>query len=185
MKITKVEVFLTGANWRNFVFVKLTTDEGLIGWGDGTLEWKEAPVRELILDFGERYLMGRDPFDIEDIWFKLYQIEHNTGPIMYAAMAGIETALWDIVGKSTGEPVYKLVGGKVRNKVKVYANGWYGNAEDAESIASRAQEVVARGYQAMKLDPFGPGGRELTHRDLKQACLTSPWRKLWLPRLYA
>jgi galactonate dehydratase len=150
--------------------VKLTTDEGLVGWGDGTLEWKEAAVRELILDFGKRYLIGHDPFDIEDVWFKLYQIEHNTGPIMYAAMAGIETAMWDIVGKATNQPVYKLVGGRVRDKIKVYANGWYSAGKDLSGLAGQAQEVVARGYSAMKFDPFGPGGRELTHGELKQAC---------------
>ena len=99
MKVVKIEVFLTAAVWRNFLFVKLTTDEGIVGWGDGTLEWKESTVRDLILDLGRRYVIGHNPFDIESIWFQLYQVEHNTGPIMYAAMAGIETALWDIVGK--------------------------------------------------------------------------------------
>ena len=117
MKITKVEVFLTGTTWRNFLFVKLTTDEGLVGWGDGTLEWKESAVRDLILDFGRRYVIGMSPFNIEDLWFKLYQIEHNTGPIMFAAMAGIETAMWDLVGKALGQPVYNLVGGAVRKRV--------------------------------------------------------------------
>jgi galactonate dehydratase len=170
MKITDVEVLMTGARWRNFSFVKLTTDEGIVGWGDATLEWKESPVRDLVLDYGRRYLVGQDPFDIEDIWFKLYQIEHNTGPIMYAAMAGIETAMWDIVGKATGQPVYNLIGGKVRKKVKVYANGWYPDSDDLSVWVSRALEVVGRGYQAMKFDPFGPGGRELSNQELKRAC---------------
>jgi len=65
------------------------------------------------------------PVDIEDLWFKLYQIEHNCGPVMYAAMAGLETAMWDVVGKACGQSVYSLVGGKVRDRVRVYANGWY------------------------------------------------------------
>jgi galactonate dehydratase len=125
MKITNIEVFLTCADWRNFLFVKLTTDSGLIGWGDGTLEWKESTVRDLILDLGRRYVIGHNPFDIESLWFQIYQVEHNTGPIMYAAMAGIETAMWDLVGKALGQPVYNLVGGKVRSKIKAYANGWY------------------------------------------------------------
>ena len=169
MKITKVEVFLTGTTWRNFLFVKLTTDEGLIGWGDGTLEWKESAVRDLILDFGRRYVIGMSPFNIEDLWFKLYQIEHNTGPIMYAAMAGIETAMWDLVGKALGQPVYNLVGGAVRKKVQVYANGWYAFQGDLAKIADRAQEVVGRGYKAMKFDPFGPGGRELSSEELRMS----------------
>ena len=170
MKITNVEVFLTGTAWRNFLFVKLTTDEGLVGWGDGTLEWKEAAVRELILDFGRRHVIGMSPFNIEDLWFKLYQVEHNTGPIMFAAMAGIETAMWDLVGKALGQPVYNLVGGAIRKRVEVYANGWYAFQGDLSMLADRAQEVVGRGYKTMKFDPFGPGGRELTHEQLKQAC---------------
>src|SRR5437773_7121068 len=169
MKITQVEVFMTGASWRNFLFVKIQTDSGLVGWGDGTLGWKESAVRELILDFGKRYVVGQNPFDIEDLWFKLYQVEHNTGPVMFAAMAGIETALWDIVGKCCGQPVYNLVGGKIRQKVQVYANGWYHRRDDLAELADRAREVVARGYRALKFDPFGPGGREISRDDLRAA----------------
>ena len=102
MKVTKVDCFLIGAGWRNFTFVKLQTDSGLIGWGEATLGWKETAVRELVLDFARRYVVGRNPFDIEELWFRLYQVEHNTGPVMFSAMAGIETALWDIVGKACG-----------------------------------------------------------------------------------
>ena len=170
MKVERIEVLLTAAVWRNFLFVKLTTDEGLVGWGDGTLEWKESTVRDLILDLGRRYVIGRNPFDIESLWFQLYQVEHNTGPIMYAAMAGIETALWDIVGKATHQPVYNLVGGKVRSKLKVYANGWYAYDGDFGKLADRAQQAVSKSYRALKFDPFGPGGRELSRGDLKDAC---------------
>lgn len=169
MKIEKLEVFLVGAQWRNFTMVKLTTDDGVVGWGEGTLGWKEFSVRELILDYGRRYVIGHNPFDIEDLWFKLYQIEHNTGPVMYAAMAAIETAMWDVVGKASGQPVYNLVGGKVRPRVKVYANGWYHHGGDLKELADRAAAVVARGYQALKFDPFGPGGRELPRAQLREA----------------
>lgn len=170
MKIARVEVFLTGAAWRNFVLIKLTTDSGLTGWGEGTLGWKERAVRELILDFGRRYVVGHNPFDIEDLWFKLYQIEHNLGPVMLAAMAGIETALWDIAGKACNQPVYNLVGGKVRNKIKAYANGWYSYGGDLGKLADQARGVAAKGYQALKFDPFGPGGREISRKDLREAC---------------
>lgn len=170
MKVTDVKVFLVGATWRNFVLVRIATDSGLIGWGEGSLGWKETAVRELILDFSRRYVIGQNPFDIEAIWFKLYQVEHNTGPVMFAAMAGIETALWDIVGKACGQPVYNLVGGKVRNKVKAYANGWYSSGAELDELSERARNVVGRGYQAMKFDPFGPGGREITPAELRQAC---------------
>jgi hypothetical protein len=89
--VPKVEVFLVGAAWRNFTMVKIETDSGIVGWGEGTLGWKETAVRELIEDFARRYLIGQNPADIESFWFKLYQIEHNTGPVMYSAMAGFET----------------------------------------------------------------------------------------------
>src|SRR5580704_5208291 len=172
MKVKSVDVIMTAAAWRNFLFVKIETDSGLVGWGEGTLGWKETAVRELVLDFGRRYVVGQDPFDIEDLWFKLYQIEHNTGPVMYSAMAGIEMALWDIAGKACGQPVYNLVGGKVRNKVKAYANGWYKSTKDLQELADKAKEVKARGYKALKFDPFGPGGREISRADLHRACLT-------------
>src|SRR5580704_13547257 len=172
MKITKVDVVLIAAAWRNFTFVKIETDSGLVGWGEGTLGWKETAVRELVLDFGRRYVVGQSPFDIEDLWFKLYQIEHNTGPVMYSAMAGIEMAMWDIVGKACGQPVYNLVGGKVRSRVKAYANGWYTQTKDLKLLADKASAVVGRGYKALKFDPFGPGGREISHSDLRDACRT-------------
>src|SRR5690242_3192045 len=171
MKITNVEVLLTGTEWRNFLFVKLSTDDGLVGWGDGTLGWKESAVRELILDFGRRYVVGLSPFAIEDLWFRLYQVEHNAGPVMYAAMSGLETAMWDLVGKITGQPVYNLVGGKVRDSLRAYANGWYAaDADDLGELRARGEAVAARGYTALKYDPFGPGGRELRATGLRQAC---------------
>jgi galactonate dehydratase len=88
---------------------------------------------------------------------------------MFAAMAGLETAMWDLVGKAVGQPVYNLVGGAVRNRLQVYANGWYAFGGDLGRLAAQAQSVVARGYRAMKFDPFGPGGRELTRDQLRQA----------------
>lgn len=172
MKVKKLDVYLMGAAWRNYTFVRIETDSGIVGWGEATLGWKETSVREMILDYARRYVIGQDPFDIESLWFKLYQIEHNTGPVMYSAMAGIEMALWDIAGKACGQPVYNLVGGKVRNKVKAYANGWYSNLKDLTELSEKAKGVKARGYKALKFDPFGPGGREISRADLRQACFT-------------
>jgi galactonate dehydratase len=172
MKVASVDVYLIGAAWRNYVFVKIQTDTGLAGWGEATLGWKETAVRELIRDYARRYVVGLNPFDIESLWFKLYQIEHNTGPVMYSAMAGIEMALWDIAGKACGQPVYNLVGGKVRNKVKVYANGWYTSIKDLGELSEKARRVKERGYKALKFDPFGPGGREISRSELHRACET-------------
>jgi len=103
-------------------------------------------------------VIGQNPFDIEDLWFKLYQFEHNAGPVMYAAIAGIETALWDIVGKAGGQPVYNLAAGNVRSKVKAYTKGRYRHSGDIQEPADHARQVVARDYQTLEFEPFGCGG---------------------------
>jgi galactonate dehydratase len=168
-RVERVETFVVDGAWRNFLIVKVTTNDGIVGWGDGTLGWKEFAVESLVHEFADRHLVGRDPFRIEDLWFRLYQVEHNTGPVMFAAMAGLETALWDIVGKVTGQPVVNLVGGMLRDKVRVYANGWYADMHDHAKLADRVRNVVAMGYTAMKFDPFGAGGREMGRADLRKA----------------
>jgi galactonate dehydratase len=169
-KVERVETFVVDGAWRNFLIVKVTTDDGVVGWGDGTLGWKEFAVQSLVGEFADRYLIGRDPFRIEDLWFRLYQVEHNTGPVMYAAMAGLETALWDVVGKVCGQPVVNLVGGPLRDRVKAYANGWYAGVHDHGRLREQAQQAVGHGYRALKLDPFGAGGRELERPALREAC---------------
>ena len=168
--VERVETFVVEAAWRNFLIVKVTTNDGIVGWGDGTLGWKEFAVESLVKEFAERYLIGKDPFRIEDLWFRLYQIEHNTGPVMYAAMAGLETALWDIVGKVCNQPVVNLVGGILRDRVRVYANGWYANVQDLPRLRESVRKVLAMGYTALKFDPFGAGGREMSRGDLRAAC---------------
>jgi galactonate dehydratase len=168
-KVERVDTLIVDGGWRNFLIVKITTDDGVVGWGDGTLGWKEFAVEALISEFAERYVIGMDAFRIEELWFKLYQIEHNNGPVMYAAMAGLETALWDVVGKLCQQPVVNLAGGPLREKVKAYANGWYSSIEDAGQLRAQAEGVVSRGYRALKLDPFGSGGREIDTVTLRRA----------------
>lgn len=164
-----VETFVVNGAWRNFLIVKVTTNDGIIGWGDGTLGWKEFAVESLVHEFADRHLVGRDPLRIEDLWFRLYQVEHNTGPVMFAAMAGLETALWDIAGKIAGQPVVNLVGGMIRDKIRVYANGWYKDMHDFPKLRERVKHVVGMGYTAMKFDPFGAGGREMSRSELRAA----------------
>jgi galactonate dehydratase len=167
--VEAVETLVVDGAWRNFLIVKITTNDGVVGWGDGTLGWKEFAVESLVHEFADRHLVGRDPFRIEDLWFRLYQVEHNTGPVMFAAMAGLETALWDIVGKISGQPVVNLVGGRLRDRIRVYANGWYADMHDHPRLRERVQKVVGMGYTAMKFDPFGAGGREMSRTDLRAA----------------
>jgi galactonate dehydratase len=169
-RVERLETYVVDGGWRNFLIVKVTTDTGITGWGDGTLGWKEFAVEQLVKEFGERYVTGSDPFRISDLWFRLYQVEHGNGPAMYAAMAGIETALWDVVGKACGRPVVDLAGGRVRDTIRAYANGWYSAGNDIAKLLDQAQEVLSLGYTAMKIDPFGVGGREISKKDLRSAC---------------
>ena len=172
-KVEQVETFVVDGGWRNYLIVKITTADGVVGWGDATLGWKEFAVQSLVDEFAERYVIGTDPFAIEALWFKLYQVEHNTGPVMFSAMAGLETALWDVVGKICGQPVVNLVGGMIRNRVKAYANGWYSSVADEGKLREQAAHALSLGYRALKLDPFGAGGREISREQLRKAVKTT------------
>ncbi|MDR2862829.1 MAG: bifunctional D-altronate/D-mannonate dehydratase, partial [Puniceicoccales bacterium] len=121
MKITKLELFKIPPRW---LFLKVSTDEGVTGWGEPVVEGRadtvEAAVKEL-----SPYVIGRDPTEIEDIWQVLYRAGfYRGGPILNSAISGIDEALWDIFGKITNLPVYKLLGGAVRKKIPVYQ--WIG-----------------------------------------------------------
>jgi galactonate dehydratase len=137
--------------------------------GDGTLGWKEFAVESLVQEFADRHLVATIRSVSRICGSACCQVEHNTGPVMFAAMVGLETTLWDIAGKVTGQPVVNLVGGVLRDKVRVYANGWYNDMRDHPKLRERVQTVVGMGYTAMKFDPFGPGGREINRSELKAA----------------
>lgn len=168
-RIAALETFMVDGGWRTYVVVKVITADGVVGWGDATLGWKEASVVALIDDFAERYVVGMDPFAINELAFRLYQVEHNTGPVLWSVLAGIETALLDIVGKRLGQPVANLVGGRVRDRIKAYANGWYAVTSDTGRLREQAAQVLELGYRALKFDPFGAGGREISRAELRQA----------------
>src|SRR5262245_52080750 len=158
MKVTAVRTFLVdpGAHKR-WLFVKVEADNGLHGWGECYTQADrdrsiEAHVNELA-----RYLTGRSPFDIKHFTYVAYtDFGAKRGAMdLYSAISGIEQALWDLVGKAVGQPVYNLLGGAFRTRVRVYANGWAGG-RDPDSVAAQARAVVARGFTALKFDPF-PG----------------------------
>ena len=140
---------------KNWLFVKLDTDEGLFGWGECYTQSDrdssiEAHVRQLA-----RYVEGRNPFDIKHFTFSAYtDFAGKRGAMdLFSAISGIEQALWDICGKATGQPVYNLLGGRCRSRIRVYANGW-GGGSDPEQLAERSRAVVDRGFTALKFDPF-------------------------------
>jgi galactonate dehydratase len=157
MKITGISTRIVNAHMRNWVFVRVETDQpGLYGWGEATLEWKTRAVVGAIEDLTP-LIIGRDPRDIENIVRILKKHSFwRLGVIGMSAISGIEIALWDIFGKSVNLPVWRLLGGQVRDRVKVYTHLGLGNMEavyetlDLEPLIQRASEVVSLGYQAFK-----------------------------------
>lgn len=146
MKITTVESFLVRPRW---CFVKISTDEGLFGWGEAVLEGKASTVREAVREMTP-YLIGENPACIEDIWTKLYRAAfYRGGGILMSAIAGIDQALWDIKGKFYRAPVYELMGGRVREKMRVYS--WIGGDRPADA-ARGALEKKAAGFTAVKMN---------------------------------
>ncbi len=161
MKITAVKPLVVHAEMRNWIFVKVETDQaGLWGWGEATLEWKTRSVVGAVQDF-EPMIIGEDPTRIEHLYQKMYrQSFWRTGVIGLSAISGIEQACWDILGKFLNQPVYKLLGGAVRTKVRMYTHLGGGDMrsvyetqwnDDAKLFVDRALEVVAKGYSAVKV----------------------------------
>jgi galactonate dehydratase len=169
MKITDVKTFLTHAGLRNYLFVELSTDKGLTGVGEASLEWQERAVECLIHDWVRDRVLGANPFDIESTIGNLIRDQYQGGSTILTAISGIEIAMWDLIGKACGQPVYKLLGGKARDRLRSYANGWYGGSSTPEQFASKSLEVCRRGYDAMKFDPFGVAWKSMSHDEMAQA----------------
>jgi galactonate dehydratase len=169
MKITTLETFLTNAGLRNYLFLRLTTDTGLTGIGEATLEWQEKTVEALIHEWVEPRVLGADPFDIEALIGGMIRDQYQGGATVLTAISGVEIALWDILGKACGQPVYRLLGGRCRERLPAYANGWYGGAATPEAFAERAREAVDRGYHALKFDPFGTAWKEMSREQMQAA----------------
>lgn len=155
MKITGVRTVVVGNPWKNWIYVILDTSEGIRGTGEATSGLMTKPVEGAVKELSH-LCVGADPRLIHQLWDDLYKATYLThNPAHLHAMAGIELACWDILGKSLGVPVHTLLGGKVRDKVRVYANGWYTGPRSPESYAEAARQVVDMGYTALKFDPFG------------------------------
>jgi galactonate dehydratase len=151
MKITQLRTFIVDGGSSNWVFVKIYTDEGLIGLGEGTIASKAQTVAAAIMEH-ERYLIGKDPRQIERLWQAMYRYARwRGGPVLNSAISAIEIALWDIKGKELGVPIWQLLGGAARDRVRMYAH--LGGNSPAE-IADRARELVAAGYNALKMGGF-------------------------------
>ena len=169
MKITAIKTFICNAFRTNFVFVKVETDSGLHGWGEATLEYKELTIQAAIHDL-ESYLIGKDPHNIEAFRHDCYRDAYwRGGPVLMSALAGVEMALWDIKGKALGVPCYQLLGGKVRDAVPIYVNGWFSPAKTPDEFAEKAKEVAAKRFLGCKWDPFGKAWQQISKHDLNSA----------------
>lgn len=161
MRITDVKTYIVGNPWKNWLFVKLETDEGIHGVSEATqnafAKTIEAAVHELRMHY-----IGMDPFQTELIVQKMSRdVYSDGGQLHMAAVAAIEVACWDVIGKSLNQPIYNLMGGRCHERLKAYANGWYQGPRTPQGYAQKAKEVVGRGYRALKLDPFGSAWRTM------------------------
>ncbi len=146
MKITKLTTYIVPPRW---CLLKIETDEGISGGGEPVLEGRALAVEAMVNELAD-YLIGKDPLLIEDHWNVLYRGGfYRGGGVHMSAIAGIDQALWDIKGKAAGLPVHALLGGKCRDKIKVYS--WIGGDRPAD-VAQNARDVMARGFQAIKLN---------------------------------
>ncbi len=154
MKITGVETYAVSAGWKNWLFLKLCTDSDVYGIAEATINGfiatTEAAVHELT-----HFVIGKDPRQVNAVADAIISPIADVGHIHRLVMAAIEVACWDILGKTLGVPIWQLLGGKHRDSIPAYANGWYRTERTPEHFVQIAETVIAKGFQALKLDPFG------------------------------
>ncbi|MDR1977820.1 MAG: mandelate racemase/muconate lactonizing enzyme family protein [Synergistaceae bacterium] len=172
MKITSVKPYLIFSGWRrNWLFIKIETDEGITGWGEGyTFLDRDYSVMHYVEELSN-CIIGRDPFNIKSFtYFAYVDFAKKRGSLdFYAAVSGIEMALWDIAGKALKAPIHRLMGGVCRDKLRLYLNGW--GAEDVDDLgelSEKAQQAVAQGFTALKLDPLPPNWSMFLSREEEQ-----------------
>tara|TARA_B100000745_G_scaffold137959_1_gene90148 strand:+ start:1781 stop:3094 length:1314 start_codon:yes stop_codon:yes gene_type:complete len=171
MKITGVTTFLAHPGvGKNLCFVKIDTDEGIHGWGECYTQSDRDLQVVAHVDQLERYLVGRDPFNIKHFTQMAYDdIAGRRGAMdFYCAISGLEQAMWDITGKKLGVPIYQLLGGACRDKIRVYANGWSGGAKTPEAIAEKASQIIEMGFTALKFDPIPGPWRSFVSREVEE-----------------
>ena len=160
MKITGIKTHIFSSQHRNakrnWLILRLTTDEGIEGIGEASMLSHDPMVATLLHEWTEAYLVGKNPLHHEVHWTRMYQDNLGRGGRLFStALSGIDIALWDLRGKALDVPVYELLGGPYTDRIRVYANGWYTNPGLPEQNAEEAMRVVEMGYTAMKFDPFG------------------------------
>src|SRR5438270_13212347 len=153
LKITGLKTFVVNAGSVNWVYCKIYTNQGLVGLGEGSVTSKEATLAQAITEH-ERFLVGKDPTDIELLWQAMFRYPRwRGGPILDSAISAVEIALWDILGQALGVPIYKLLGGAARDRVRMYL--------DVGSTPEEFLKAKEQGYTAAKTTPLAPGANSL------------------------
>ncbi len=166
MKITDVITLVMGTSWRNLTFVKVETDEGLTGISEVRMNNRTDALVAYIDGAKRRHVIGSDPFNTENLYQRMFRDDYGrAGEIVATGISVIEIACWDIIGKALNQPVYRLLGGACRDKIKAYANGWYRVERTPEEFHAAAKRVLEKGYKALKFDPFGAGYYELSYQE--------------------
>ena len=155
---------------KNLCFVRIDTDEGIHGWGECYTQADRDVQVTAHIDMLKRYLIGRDPTNIKHFMQMVYDdFAGRRGAMdLWCAVSGLEHAMWDILGKVSGQPVYTLLGGPVRSKIRVYANGWRGGGWDSADLADRASQIVESGFTALKFDPIPGPWRTFVSKDVER-----------------
>lgn len=193
MKIVNVKIYRVEVGGRHPVLVEVATDEGIRGVGEAALAYGAGGTAAagMIQDLSEAFLLGKDPFRIEALWSEMY--DHSFwakggGPVVFAGMSAIEQALCDIKGKALKVPVYELLGGKCRDDVRVYPNGWAYRCVKPDEFARAAERVVAEGYDSIKMYPLAtPTSQEpdATTRHVSRRAIDREFEELAVARVGA
>lgn len=163
MKIVDVKYFIVGNSFKNWLFLKVYTDEGIVGLGEATAGLSTMPQVAQLEEIKD-LVIGLDPLQPQRLWYELYKKLYLKTSIV---VNGIELACWDILGKYLNVPVWKLLGGLQRDRLRVYANGWYTCPREPEAYAEAALMMVGKGYTALKFDPFGTAYLSITPKEEK------------------
>jgi galactonate dehydratase len=160
---------VVGNAWKNWVLIALDCDTGETGFGEATLGVSTLPVTGALEEL-RPIVLGEDPLRVDALWTRMRQAWNLPADRVHiAAMSAVEIACWDLIGKSVGQPLHALLGGAVRERIPVYANGWYGGDRTPEGYAKRAAATVELGYRALKLDPFGDAAGGLSRSEERMA----------------
>jgi galactonate dehydratase len=170
VKIEDVRCTVVGTAWRELTFVELITDTGITGLSEVRMVNKTNTLLSCIHELAPRYVIGSSPFDTARLAWNIQRAEYGrAGEVAQSALSAFEVACWDIIGQAVGRPIHEIIGGKFRDRVRAYANGWYQADRDPAAIAALATGVVDRGYRALKVDPFGAAHGSMSPSERRSA----------------